>query len=74
MSDEIHALEIGIYKFMFMLMIARERSTMNTAKAAFSKSVIWTSMLRNSTRQPMGEFGGGGLNLNVCQLVDWMFC
>ena len=31
-------------------------------------------MLRNSTRQPMGEFGGGGLNLNVCQLVDWMFC
>jgi hypothetical protein len=40
MSDGIHTLEIGIYKFMFMLRIARERSTMNTAKAAFSKSVI----------------------------------
>ena len=30
-------------------------------------------MLRNSTRQPMGDLGGGGLNLSVCQLVDWMF-
>jgi hypothetical protein len=39
-NNEMHALEIGIYRFMFMLMIARERSTMNTAKAAFSKSVI----------------------------------
>ena len=46
---------------------------MNTTKEAFSKSVIWASMLRNSTRQPMGDFGGGGLNLRVCQLVDWMF-
>ena len=58
---------------MFMLMIALDRSTMNTAKAAFSKSVIWTSMLRNSTRHPMREFKGGGLNLKVCQLVDWIF-
>ena len=47
---------------------------MNTTKEAFSKSVIWASMLRNSTRQPIGDFGGGGLNLSVCQLVDWMFC
>jgi hypothetical protein len=53
-----------------MVMIARDKSTMNTAKAAFSKSVIWTSILRNSTRQPIGEFGGGGLNLKVCQFVD----
>ena len=57
-----------------MLMIARDRSTTNTTKEAFSKSVIWASMLRNSTRQPMVDFGGGGLNLRVCQLVDWMFC
>lgn len=54
--------------------MARERRTMKTANAAFSKSVICTSMLRNSTRQPMGEFGGGGLNLRVCQFVDWIFC
>jgi hypothetical protein len=46
---------------------------MNTEKAAFSKSVIDTSMLLNSTRQPIGDFGGGGLNRSVCQLVDWMF-
>jgi hypothetical protein len=31
-------------------------------------------MLRNSTRQPIGEFGGGGLKRKVCQFVDWMFC
>lgn len=31
-------------------------------------------MLRNSTRQPMEEFGGGGLKRRVCQFVDWMFC
>lgn len=54
-------------------MMARERRTMNTAKAAFSKSVSCTSMVRNSTRQPMGELGGGGLKRRVCQLVDWMF-
>jgi hypothetical protein len=30
-------------------------------------------MLLNSTLQPMDEFGGGGLNRNVCQLVDWIF-
>ena len=28
----------------------------------------------NSTLQPIGEFGGGGLNRMLCQLVDWMFC
>lgn len=31
-------------------------------------------MGRNSTLQPMSEFGGGGLNLIVCQLVDCKFC
>jgi hypothetical protein len=31
-------------------------------------------MLRNSTRQPIDELAGGGLNLRVCQLVDWIFC
>lgn len=46
---------------------------MKTENAAFSKSVIWTSMLRNSTRQPIVEFPGG-LKRTVCQLVDWIFC
>ena len=32
-----------------------------------------TSVGRNSTRHPMSVPGGGGLNLSVCQLVDWMF-
>jgi len=30
-------------------------------------------MLLNSTRHPIDEFGGGGLNRSVCQLVDWIF-
>lgn len=55
-------------------MMARVSRTMKTAKAAFSKSVNWTSIGRNSTRQPMGEPGGGGLKRIVCQLVDQMFC
>lgn len=29
-----------------------------------------TSMGRNSTLHPISEFGGGGLNLIVCQFVD----
>lgn len=49
------------------------RSTIKIENAAFSKSVICTSILLNSTRQPMGESTGGGLNLIVCQLVDWIF-
>lgn len=36
--------------------------------------MILTSMGRNSTLQPISEFGGGGLNLIVCQLVDCRFC
>jgi hypothetical protein len=43
---------------------------MKTEKAAFSKSVSCTSMLLNSTRHPILEFGGGGLNRTVCQFVD----
>ena len=54
-------------------MIALVRSTMKILNAAFSKSVICTSMLLNSTRQPIGEFTGGGLNRIVCQFVDCMF-
>jgi hypothetical protein len=50
--------------------MARDNNTMKSENAAFSKSVIWTSMLLNSTRHPMLEFGGGGLNRSVCQLVD----
>merc|ERR1719219_891797 len=41
--------------------------------AAFSKSEICSSHGRNSTRHPILCPGGGGLNLIVCQLVDWMF-
>mmetsp|Transcript_89388 Transcript_89388/g.239086 ORF Transcript_89388/g.239086 Transcript_89388/m.239086 type:complete len:212 (-) Transcript_89388:895-1530(-) len=56
-------------------------STVMTAKAAFSKSVSWTSMERNSTRHPTPPVslapptggGGGGFHRTVCQLVDWMF-
>ena len=47
---------------------------MKTAKAAFSKSVSWTSIGRNSTRHPILELTGGGLKRTVCQLVDCMFC
>ena len=46
---------------------------MNTANAAFSKSVSCTSMGLNSTRQPMDDPAGGGLKRRVCQFVDWMF-
>jgi len=53
--------------------MTRVTSTIKTAKAAFSKSVIWISMGRNSTRQPMFEPGGGGLKRMCCQFVDWRF-
>ncbi len=54
----------------------------HTSSQAASACIIWhtdgclfnTSMGRNSTLHPMSEFGGGGLNLIVCQLVDWIFC
>lgn len=41
--------------------------------AEFSKQVNWTSRVRNSTRHPMTEWSGGGLNLQDCQLVDCKF-
>lgn len=66
-------LEIGISIFSLNVSIARVKSTMNTPKAAFSKSVNCTSQGRNSTRHPMLLFTGGSLNRIVCQLVLWMF-
>jgi hypothetical protein len=45
------------------------RSTTKQTMAAFSKSVSCASHGLNSTRQPMGEYGGGGLNRIVCQFV-----
>mmetsp|Transcript_27322 Transcript_27322/g.76756 ORF Transcript_27322/g.76756 Transcript_27322/m.76756 type:complete len:212 (+) Transcript_27322:427-1062(+) len=46
------------------------RSTRMTATiAAFSKSVICTSGVRNSTRQPISPPAGGGLNRTVPQFV-----
>jgi len=55
--------------------MTRETRTTKTVKAAFSKSVSWTSIDRNSVRQPMCEslLAGGGFQRTVCQLVDWMF-
>lgn len=53
--------------------MARVIRTMKMLKAAFSKSVIWISMGRNSTRQPMSLSAGGGLKRICCQLVDWRF-
>ena len=47
--------------------------TMKQTTAAFSKSVNCNSHGLNSTRQPIGAEGGGGLKRIVCQLVDWMF-
>ena len=35
--------------------------------------ILVTSVGLNSTLQPIDELGGGGLNLIVCQLVDWIF-
>ena len=67
-------LEIGMYKLRLKCKMARDSRTMKTANAAFSKSVSCTSIGRNSTRHPMGEFVGGGLKRTVCQLVDWIFC
>mmetsp|Transcript_2358 Transcript_2358/g.5631 ORF Transcript_2358/g.5631 Transcript_2358/m.5631 type:complete len:220 (+) Transcript_2358:775-1434(+) len=54
--------------------MARMRSMMYTVKAAFSKSVRFSSMGLNSTRQLMLSWlVGGGLKRTVFQLVDWMF-
>ena len=39
--------------------IARVNNTINTAKAAFSKSVSCSSSGRNSTLHPISELGGG---------------
>eukprot|EP01052_Picozoa_sp_SAG31_P015045 SAG31_NODE_955_length_10799_cov_6.576636_12_plen_57_part_00 len=42
----------------------------NIEKAAFSKSVNCSSIVRNSTRHPMSVPGGGNLNRIEFQLVD----
>ncbi|KAG5457272.1 MAG: hypothetical protein BJ554DRAFT_2758 [Olpidium bornovanus] len=65
--------EMGMYKFNPKLRIARVTKTTKIENAAFSRSEIWTSIDRNSTRHPIGELCGGGLKRTVCQLVDWMF-
>lgn len=47
----------------------------NIAKSAWLLSAKkFTSIGLNSTLHPMLLLGGGGLNLMVCQLVDWIFC
>lgn len=61
---------MGMRKLSWYDKITLVSSTTKQTMAAFSKSVSWTSHGLNSTRQPMVEFGGGGLNLMVCQFVD----
>ena len=65
--------EMGMTKLILKERITLVRSTTKTTNAAFSKSVSCASVGRNSTRHPIGEFGGGGLKRIVCQFVDWMF-
>ena len=72
-KDDKYTIERGRYRLRLNVSMVRVNRTIKTANAAFSRSVSWISMLRNSTRHPMSELGGGGLNRMVCQLVDWMF-
>mmetsp|Transcript_12071 Transcript_12071/g.34140 ORF Transcript_12071/g.34140 Transcript_12071/m.34140 type:complete len:252 (+) Transcript_12071:488-1243(+) len=56
---------------------ARVTRTMKAVNAAFSKSVSWTSIERNSVRQPMcgahlPSGTGGGFQRTVCQFVELM--
>jgi len=44
--------------------------TKNHTKKSHCSIQFLTSRGLNSTRHPIGESGGGGLNLIVCQLVD----
>lgn len=66
-------LDSGMMKFKPKVRMTRVINTRKTVYAAFSKSVSCTSIGRNSTRQPILLWGGGGLNLIVCQLVDCIF-
>ena len=52
---------------------ARLRSPEKREKITPVLQVLVTSVGLNSTLQPIDELGGGGLNLIVCQLVDWIF-
>ena len=65
--------DIGMQKSTGIVMITCVRSTRKIEYAAFSKSVSWISIGRNSTRQPTCAPCGGGLNRIVCQFVDWIF-
>ena len=65
--------DMGTYIFK-----SKDNSTLNTktqktVKAAFSKSVSWTSIVLSSTRQPMFESAGGGFHLTEFQFVDCRF-
>ena len=62
-------LDMGMYNSNRYSRITRTTNAINTANAAFSISVIWISIGRNSTRQPKLE-SGGGLKRTVCQFVD----
>mmetsp|Transcript_12407 Transcript_12407/g.29204 ORF Transcript_12407/g.29204 Transcript_12407/m.29204 type:complete len:210 (+) Transcript_12407:407-1036(+) len=75
-------LEMGMRKSRPSFATTSVRRTMKAVKAAFSKSVSCSSIVLNSTRQPMcpgaeGDFspscGGGGFQRKDCQLVDWRF-
>lgn len=72
-AKNILTFDIGISRFNLYDSITRVKRTINTTKAAFSKSVSCTSIERNSTRHPILLFGGGGLKRTLCQFVDWIF-
>mmetsp|Transcript_91000 Transcript_91000/g.262347 ORF Transcript_91000/g.262347 Transcript_91000/m.262347 type:complete len:282 (+) Transcript_91000:298-1143(+) len=61
--------DAGMTKSHLSSNITPTRTRITATLAAFSKSVIWTSGVRNSTRQPMSPEAGGGLNRTVPQFV-----
>mmetsp|Transcript_111109 Transcript_111109/g.313472 ORF Transcript_111109/g.313472 Transcript_111109/m.313472 type:complete len:387 (-) Transcript_111109:790-1950(-) len=64
--------ETGITRFHLSSRITCAMRRITATSAAFSKSVICTSGLRNSTRQPMSPTQGGGLKRTFPQFVPWI--
>ena len=61
--------DMGTYIFKSKDNRTLSTSTQKTVKAAFSKSVSWTSIVLSSTRQPMLLSAGGGFHLTLFQFV-----
>jgi hypothetical protein len=58
---------MGMYVVIPNFIMALDSKTTKTENAAFSKSVICTSIVLTSTLHPIEEFSGGGLNRTFCQ-------